>query len=131
MIAEGLRLFGLLALPSMLRLRCLVYAVALALAAPVTAAPLWECGAHCLKKGDLEALQPVIQKLLKDAKVGDSAPWRSGSGRVGNIYLVEGGEQAQATTAKVRITVAQGKAERDWFTFLYRRDPKRGWGVVG
>jgi len=117
-------------------IRCPAYVVVFALAVaagwtPSTAAPLWECGANCVKKPDLEALQPVIQKLLRDARPGDQAPWRSSSGRSGNVHLVEGGEQVKETTAKVRITVAQGKSERDWFTFRYRRDPKRGWGVVG
>ena len=91
----------------------------------------WEWAQRCVKKADLDVLQPLIQQMLKHATVGSSQPWCSTTGRQGFVHLVAGGERAGATTATIRITLTKTGGEKSWLVFLYRKDPARGWGVIG
>ena len=99
------------------------------MAAPAPAA--WDWARHCFKAADLDVLHPIIQQLLKQAAVGTRQPWCSTTGREGYVYLLAGGERAGATTATVRITTVDHGKERVQFVFRYRKDPARGWGIVG
>lgn len=105
-------------------------AVALALP-PVPAAASWDWALHCFKKPDIDVLHALIQTMLRKAPVGARAPWCSTTGRQGFVYLVSGGDMAGMTTATVRITTIEAGKERQRFVFRYRKDPARGWGVVG
>jgi len=114
-------------------LAAIMIAMALGLGSvrPSPALADWQWARHCVKKADLDVLQPLIQQMLKHAAVGSRQPWCSATGRQGFVHLVAGGELAGATTATIRITLAKTGGEKSWLVFLYRKDPVRGWGVVG
>jgi hypothetical protein len=115
----------------------LVPAAALAIAGPAFWPPVpahaaaWDWATHCFKKPDIDVLHAVIQKMLKNDIVGARETWCSSTGRNGYVYLVEGGDRAGTATATVRITTVDAHGEQPQFTFHYRKDPARGWGVVG
>lgn len=91
----------------------------------------WDWALHCFEKPDLDVLHGIVQQMLKTAPVGARQEWCSTSGRRGFVYLVAGGDMAGMTTATVRITLSENGVERPWFVFRYRKDPSRGWGIVG
>ena len=98
---------------------------------PAPAQAAWDWTRHCFKKADVDVLHGLVAKMLKEAPVGSRQSWCSTTGRQGFVYLVSGGEKAGAETATIRITTLDGRAERQWFVFRYRKDPVRGWGIVG
>jgi len=91
----------------------------------------WDWALHCFAKPDLDVLHAIVQQMLKNAPVGARQAWCSTSGKQGFVYLLAGGDAARMDTATIRITLAEGGAERQWFLFRYRKDPSRGWGIVG
>lgn len=101
------------------------------LSSPAPAEAAWDWALHCFKKPDIDVLHGIIARMLKDASVGSRQPWCSTTGKQGFVYLVSGGEKAGSDIAVVRITKTDGKVERTWFVFRYRKDPVRGWGIVG
>lgn len=100
-------------------------------AAPASALTPLNWATHGISHAEQEALHPLIQSMLRGSKVGDVRVWRSSDGKTGKVTLLAGGEMAGAPEARVRITRIVHGSERPFFTFYYRHDPKRGWGVAG
>ncbi|SDD86786.1 hypothetical protein SAMN05444678_1285 [Sphingomonas sp. YR710] len=86
---------------------------------------------HGISRAEQEVLHPLIQSMLRDGTVGEVRVWRSVDGKTGKVTLLDGGERAGSFEAHVRITLISHGHERPFFTFYYRHDPKRGWGVAG
>lgn len=102
----------------------------LAVAPAVAQHPLsW--ATHGFSRSEQKVLHPLIQTMLKQSNVGDVRAWQSADGKAGNVVLLAGGERAGAADARVRITVIRQGHEHTLFTFYYRHDPRRGWGVAG
>ena len=119
----------------MAKLGTVLVGVGLAIAAPLVLTPapaqLWgwvKCGTT---SADVDAIEPVVNKLLDEDAVGARRPWSSPSGSAGNVVLLRGGAKAGANEGKVRITKWTDGRERTLFVFKYRRSIGHGWQTCG
>ena len=119
----------------MTNIRACLVAVGLAIytisSCPPASAQVWgwvKCGADA---SDVDAIQPVVDKLLDEDPVGASRPWSSTKGGSGHVYLMSGGAKAGSNEGEVRITKLVDGREKKLFTFKYRKLPQKGWGTCG
>lgn len=105
--------------------------LAAALPAAATAQIVGKTVVRGLNKDDIAALDPVIQKSLTDAKIGEARPWHSANGTAGNVRLLSGGAVAGDKCGRVQLTVMRAGVETRGYKFNYCRDAGGRWRTTG